>query len=107
MPKPVIASGPARSHAVTPPLSDAQHESTTIRPIAMITIPMCIVVRPILASSADEVIEPPIAVTGIATVATAQASGVRPRPVWNITLSAIIIPPIAPMKPSTTASPAT
>ena len=41
----------------------------------MVTIPMCIVVRPILASRAEEVIEPPIAATGIATVATAQASG--------------------------------
>ena len=78
MPKPVMASGPARSQAVTPPPAERITMSTTIRPMAMITIPMCIVVRPILASSADEVIEPPIAVTGIATVATAQASGLKP-----------------------------
>ena len=73
----------------------------------MVTIPICIVPRPIRASSADEVIEPPIAATGIATVATPQASGEKPRPTWNMTLSAIIIPPIAPMKPTTTARPAT
>ena len=35
------------------------------------------------------------------------ASGEKPSPTWNITLSAIIMPPIAPMNPITTARPAT
>ena len=107
MPKPVIVSGPARSHAVRLPPSERITRSATMSPAAMTTMPMCIVCRPIFGSSVEEVIEPPMAASGIASVATAQASGVNPRPVWNITLSAIIMPPIAPMKPSTTARPAT
>jgi hypothetical protein len=107
IPKPVIASGPASSQAFTLALVDRMTRSTTTRPIAIVTIPMCIVVLPIRASNSDDVIEPPIAATGIDTVATPQASGLKPRPAWNITLRAIIMPPIAPMKPSTTARPAT
>ena len=73
----------------------------------MVTIPICMVPRPMRASNAEEVIDPAIAASGIATVATPQASGEKPSPTWNMTLSAIIIPPIAPMKPTTTARPAT
>ncbi len=36
-----------------------------------------------------------------------QSNGENPKPAWNITFSATIMPPIAPMKPTTTASPAT
>src|SRR5947209_996249 len=68
---------------------------------------MCIVLRPMRDSRADEVIDPSIAAIGIAIVATPQASGLKPRPAWYMTLSAIIIPPIAPMNPVTTAKPAT
>ena len=50
--------------------------------------------------------EPPIAATGMASVATPAASGENPSPPWYMTLSAIIMPPIAPMNPTTTASPA-
>ena len=70
-------------------------------------IPICMVNLPIRASSTEDVIEPPIAATGMASVATPQASGENPSPPWNMTLSAIIMPPIAPMNPTTTASPAT
>ena len=70
-------------------------------------MPMCMVVRPIFASSIEDVIDPAIAATGIVTVATAQASGENPSPSWYMTLIAIIIPPIAPMKPTTTPRPAT
>ena len=69
--------------------------------------PTWIVVRPSFPTTATEVIEPAIAASGMATVATPLFSGEKPRPVWSMTLSERTIPPIAPMKPTTSARPAT
>ena len=68
---------------------------------------MWIVVRPSRSSVTDEVIEPKIAATGMPIVATPQASGVKPRPPWSITLKTRTIPPIAPMKQRTSRRPLT
>ena len=77
------------------------------RPSAIVAVPMWIVVRPSFASVTDDVMDPKIGATGIVIVATPQASGEKPRPDWNITLSASTMPPIAPMNVSTSARPMT
>ena len=80
IPKPVTASGAARSQAVSPPPTWCSTTTVMASPSAITVTPMCIVVRPRRSSSIEEVIDPPTARTGIATVAMPQASGLSPRP---------------------------
>ena len=100
IPKPVMASGATSVHASSVPEASRMTTSQTSSPVAIVIRPMCIVARPILASSTDEVIDPAIAASGTDTVARPLSSGEKPSPAWYMTFSAIIIPPIAPMNPS-------